>query len=718
MHLHNNRTQHQVGAGPRLWDSLLEASWLLAAILTPLAVNLWGSQPFEPFKAALLRSVVWVMVGLWLAGGLAVRRNLWRDISGHPLFWPALTVIAVQTLATLLATDRALSFWGSYERAQGWLTLVSYGLLFLLVASRLRTLSQARRLALTIVLTGVPLTALGLAQASGWAPLPLLTDARSPVYATLGRSNFLGAYLAILLPLTLAICLSSHARSWRLASACLLIGEIAVIALTQARGAWLATAVAVALFVLAWFWSQLGARGRRWQVLAASVVVLGLLGSLALSLWVSRSGGSTAARLTIWRAVVPLIGQQPLLGRGPEALGLVFPQAYPPELVYYQGRSVLIDRAHNLLLDWAVTTGTAGVLAQVTALALFFMTGWRAAQRTADRMRRALLAGCVAAVGGNIAGNLVSFDVTATATATALLMALAVGLARPREIGNDAGVTGPSAAEMAARRIRQVPGAATAALSLLVAAGLGAALWQANLRPVAADIAARSAEQRAIAGDWSGAIEAAERAVVLWPREPAYRRALSWAWLQWSSQAGVEAERGLRCAETALLAARDLRPGEVRTWAALGELYGLWGNRWEPRKLPLAHAAYAQATALAPSHAMLYTSWGMVELEGRHYPEAAARFRQAVDLDATDGYAFAHLGDAELAMGQIEEAEAAYRQAVHWQPELSPAHSGLAHCLWLQGQRLEAERALRRALELDPDNPAGLALRSEMGSLP
>jgi tetratricopeptide (TPR) repeat protein len=108
----------------------------------------------------------------------------------------------------------------------------------------------------------------------------------------------------------------------------------------------------------------------------------------------------------------------------------------------------------------------------------------------------------------------------------------------------------------------------------------------------------------------------------------------------------------------------------------------------------------------------------MVELEGRHYPEAAARFRQAVDLDATDGYAFAHLGDAELAMGQIEEAEAAYRQAVHWQPELSPAHSGLAHCLWLQGQRLEAERALRRALELDPDNPAGLALRSEMGSLP
>jgi tetratricopeptide (TPR) repeat protein len=291
------------------------------------------------------------------------------------------------------------------------------------------------------------------------------------------------------------------------------------------------------------------------------------------------------------------------------------------------------------------------------------------------------------------------------------LMALGVGLARQ-------GGTGETVERAKGCARRSLPRIAVTALALLVASGLGVALWQVNLRPAAADVAALASNRRAAAGDGAGAIEAAERAAALWPREPAYLRALSWTWLQGVTWAGMEPGPGLERAEAALLAARDLRPGEVQTWAALGELYGLWANRWDPGKLPLAHAAYERATALAPNDATLYTAWGMVDLEGGRFAEAAARFRRAVDLDATDGYAFAHLGDAELAQGRVSEALAAYRQAVHWQPELSAAQVGLARCLWLQGRRWEAERALERALELDQDNAVGLALRSEMGSPP
>ncbi len=178
MDLQEDGGRERVSA-PQVLDSLLEAGWLLAAILPPFVVNLWARQPFEPTKAAVLRSIVWVMAGLWLVSGLLARRDLRREISDHSLFWPAVAVIVVQTLSTGFATDRRLSVWGSYERAQGWLTLISYGLLFLLTAAGLRTFEQARRLALVLGLTAVPLTALGLAQALGWAPLPLLTDARS-----------------------------------------------------------------------------------------------------------------------------------------------------------------------------------------------------------------------------------------------------------------------------------------------------------------------------------------------------------------------------------------------------------------------------------------------------------------------------------------------------------------------------------------------------------
>jgi tetratricopeptide (TPR) repeat protein/O-antigen ligase len=665
------------------------------------------------------------MAGLWLTAGLLARHSLWRELSDHPLFWPVAAVMAVQTLATICATDPRLSFWGSYERAQGWLTLVSYSLLFILTAARLRSLEQAHRLALALALVAIPLTALGLAQALGWTPLPLVTDARSPVYATLGRANFLGATLAMLLPLTLAMGLSGEGEdrsgpgcprflsrrllSRRLGYAALVLAELAVIGLTRARGAWVAAGAALALFALILSWRWLGEKGRWTRVLAVGGLALAAAAAGGAALVVGRGAGSTAARLTIWRAVLPLIAERPLLGHGPDALGLVFPRVYPPELVYTQGRGVLVDRAHNLLLDWAVTTGSAGVLAQGALLALFFVLGWRAAVRAVDPGRRVLLAACLAAVGGNVAGTLVSFDVTATATMTALTMALGVALARQE---------GPSVAWGPVDVTRARPRGAAAILIALIFSGLGAAVWQANLRPSLADAAALMADRRAAAGDWDGAVSAAERAVALWPREPTYHRAVSWAWLQWVLRGGGDAEHGLARAEAALLEARDLRPGDGPTWAALGELYGVWGNRYDPSRLPMAHAAYAQAVALAPTTAVLYTAWGMVDLEGEHFAQAAARFRRAVDLDATDGYAFAHLGDAETAQGHTGAAREAFEKAVHWEPELVAAHVGLARCLRLQGRQAEASAALRRALALDPGNPAGLALQSEMGVSP
>ncbi len=734
--------QHDAASQP--YHALLEVAWLLIALLIPLAVNLWAQQPFEPSKAALLRTLVWAMAGLWLVGGLLERRNLWREVTTQPLFRPATAVVLVQALATSLSVQPALSLWGSYERGLGWSTLLSYYLLFLLVAAYLRTPAQVDRLVQAMVATVVPLIALGVAQALGWAPVPLYNDARSPVYATLGRANFLGAYLALILPLTLAQGCAARGRVGRLAVGVLLAGEIVLIGLTRARAAWLAAGVAMALFGLAWLWPRLRARGRIWQATAVSAGLVGLGGGLTLALWVGRAGGSTAARLTIWRALLSLLARRPLLGYGPDSLELVFPAVYPPQLVYYQGRGILVDRAHNLLLDWAMMSGVIGLLAQSALFVAFFCLTWRAAQCAADIRQRVLLIGCLAAVGGAVAGNLVSFDVTATATATALLLALGVALARPaapQVIRGGAAQEAPG--RFSAPISRTEPGLRWAALSLslVIAAGSGWAIWQANVRPIAADVAARAAERRIAVGDWWGARRAAERAVAWWPVEPAHRRTLSWAYLQsviaLATADGAEPPalvviadvtadpcavgsvlqcRGhlLARAEAELLAARDLRPGEYRTWAALGELYGVWGVRWDASRLPLAHQAFAQATALAPNLATLYTAWGMVDLEGGRYAPAAVHFRRAVNLDATDGYAFTRLGEAELGASDIAAALNAFQQAVHWTPDSAGAHIGLARALWLEGRSQAAAVALEQALALDPASPAALALRQEI----
>jgi O-antigen ligase/Flp pilus assembly protein TadD len=677
----------------------VEMGWLLVAILVPLWVNLWAQQPFEFPKAALLRTLVWVMVGAWSAGCLLGWQSPGRGLRDNPLLWPALTVGAVQILATALAVDRGVSLWGSYERAQGALTQTGYVLLFLLISARLRTLSQARRLVGTMVATGVPLVGLGLAQALGWNPLRLVSDARSPIYGTLGRANFVGAYLAMLLPPSLALILATRRRWVRLAVTALALGEGIVVALTLSRGAWLAAGTAVGAFALLWLWPRLP---RSWRAVALAGGGVALVGVVGGTLWLGRTAGSTAARLTIWRATLALIARRPLLGYGPDALGLVFPNVYPPQLVYYHGRGVGVDRAHNLFLDWAVATGLVGLLAELLLLMAFALVGWHAARRTTDPERRALLVACLAAVGANVAGNLVSFDVTATATATWILMALAAALARPGGHERQG-------------RVTQRPWLPLRlGMAGLVLVGVGAAVVQFNARPLVADAFARARERYATAGDWQRAIAAGERAVGLWPVEPAHRLSLSRVYLQ-RAQTGIgDPLPWLRRAESELQTACDLRPADFRIWAALGELYGAWGNRWDAEKMALSDDAYRQATELSPHHATLYTAWGMVYQEGGRFDLAADRFRQATDLDATDGYAFAHLGDAELALGRVKQGMDAYRQAVRWEPGLGHAHLGLARCYWQLGWREAARLALAQALQLDPDSEAAWVLQQQM----
>jgi O-antigen ligase/cytochrome c-type biogenesis protein CcmH/NrfG len=698
----------QAAPDGRLTDLLVEAAWLLTALLTPLLVNLWASQPFEPPKAALVRTLVWMAGVCWLVDRAVVRRTLWHDLRGNPLLWPTLAVAGAYGLATAGGIDPGLSLWGSHERCQGLLTLLSYLLLFLIVSSCLRTRVQAERLVGVLVATGAVLACLGLAQALGWQPVPLVSDARSPVYATLGRSNFLGAYLAALLPLTVMWAWTGRRRWQRLAGATLALAEIAVIGLTMARGAWLAAGVGLGVLAAVGCGPRLWQRAARWHKAAfAAGAVLLLAAGLALAIGrLPVQEGSAAARRTIWQASLGLIGRRSWLGYGPDTLGLVFPRVYPPQLVYYQGRGLSVDRAHNLVLDSLVTAGLLGLVAQLALVIAFLALVWRSLRQGVDPWRQGWLAACLAAIVANLAGNLVSFDVTATAVLAALVMALAVALSCPLDQAAPGRALRPAARKPWGR-------AATA----LVCLALALAVVEANARPVAADIAARTADRRAAMGDWDGAARAGEQAVALWPAEPTYRRALADVLLQ-AARLSPDPLPWLERAEAELLAGRDLRPGDWRGWAALGELYGVWGNRWDPGRLPLAHAAYGRAAALAPNHAMLYTSWGMVDLEGGRFAAAAARFRRAVDLDATDGYAFGHLGEAELAQGRVAEALVAYGEAVHWESELSSAHLGLARCYWRLGQREAAVLAVERALQLAPDNEEAWALRQEIEAGP
>ena len=651
-------------------------AWLLLISLVPLLVNLWGQHPFELPKVMVMRTLVWLLAGGLLARGLLAYRPQPLSLRqlrikglNSPLGGPLLLLSLVIAVTTLTAANWRLSLWGSYSRAQGAITLLTYLLLCWFAARHLRGSVHAQQIVTTLVATALPIALFSLAQSIGWNPFGLHTDARSGGYATLGRANFVAAYLAMLAPLTLALGLMSRMRARRVGWFMLLGVELMAITLTSARSAWLATAVALGLFALIWWGKHLA---RHWRVLAG-----GGLGLLALSGPVAVLGlgphrlDSLAARLHIWQGSWTLITQRPLLGYGADALGLTFWRVYSPQLVYTQGRNIVVDRAHNLFLDWLLIAGVPGLCAYLLVLATFVVIIWRALRQPYAPMQRALLIGILAAVTANIVNNLTSFDVTPTAMTTWLLIGLGVALATPRRLRTYPSRPSPPTT----RHLWQ-----WAVVSLLWLS-MGAAIWQMNVRPLLADIATRTAQRAAHAENWPRVHIAATQAVAHWPLEPAHHILLSQsAWRLARTQA--DSTPWLASSEAALLEARRLRPHDPLVWQHLAQFYAAAAYQFDHHTDELAATAFQQAITLAPTHATLYVAGGKAALAEGDVSRAATLLRQAVALDSSNGDAYLALGAAEAALGRWEIALADYREAVRLLPNSVEAYTALHQAIY------------------------------------
>jgi putative inorganic carbon (HCO3(-)) transporter len=526
---------------------------------------------------------------------------------------------------------------------------------------------------LTIIAWGsAPIVVYGFLQAARLDLFDWHIDAASPVLSTIGRNNFLGSYLVLVIPLTLARAMLGRQS---MLSTLLLSGQLVCLALTQARGAWIGFFVAALTFGLAW---AIITRERRlaMAILGAAFLLIGFVALLnwpggplsplarlpgleRLATMTRTDAGSTAARLTTWRATLPLIAARPLTGYGLETMRTVFAKVFPPQLVYYQGRHIVVDRAHNLWLDLAMSAGLAGLVTFAVLLAGFMRLAWRGLRASSDMWERVVWIALTAAFIGHLVDLQFVFDLTASATLFWLLLALGVAL----RLGLSAEGVRRFALPSPRSLLPYIPLALVAIGVIVLVSAL----------PLVADLYHWRAGQ--VESGLEQRIEAEYQAVRLQPKVPQYRVGLSWLYLL-RARADPDPLLWLEAAEFQLEAAGRLSPSDPWLWAARGELYARWGEL-DPLRYADADAAYARATELAPNIATFYTSWGLVYARQGRLKEAVVKFERAVDLDATDGYAYWHLGEAYAALGEEGAAEAAFREALRWAPELDAARESL-----------------------------------------
>lgn len=199
-------------------EGIIEVGWLFALIATPLFFNIQSDRIFEPDKITLLRSIVLVMSAAWIVrwvdqagwqtlGSWDPRRadSMWRQ----PLVLPVILLVLIYAISTAFSVTPFVSWAGSYQRLQGTFTTFSYIVIFALLLSVMRTRAQVDRLITIVIVTSIPVALYGVLQHELRDPLPWGGDTSQRVAGHMGNAIFIGAYLIMAIPLTIARIIDS-----------------------------------------------------------------------------------------------------------------------------------------------------------------------------------------------------------------------------------------------------------------------------------------------------------------------------------------------------------------------------------------------------------------------------------------------------------------------------------------------------------------------------
>ena len=619
------------------------------AVVLPLAVNPWGFQQRLP--------VAWWLVVALVPVGLAAAVRA----TGHVVVAPAqrwwLVLLAVLAVATAVSVAPLNALIGSPARRLG---LIGWALLALACWWGVHLGQRpgaARQVAQALVAGSLPVSVIGLVERgerffSFGSGLELVRSA-----STLRNAAFLGAYLALVLPMAVQQATDRQAdRRWRAVAGAATLAATAALVFSQTRAAWLGAVAGLTVLALV----HLRRTGRRRAPVtrlllggaALVVVVLAVAPVRDRALSVTALGqGSTRARTLLWLRALPVIAHRPVLGYGPDATVVAYPRFIDATFERDVTRRTLPDRAHTLVLDLAIWGGVPGAVAGVALVVAV--------------VRRAR-PGALGPAGWGIAAGLVAYLVQLgfsfpLADLDALVWLLAGLLLAPT-----------------ARRVPLPAGFARGVVGAGLAAGLAGAVWQG--RDVVADRRLRQAVEADARGDTAGAEAAFRSATQLAPERAQYWQAYG----RFERFVGEAARDPVRLATSAAAHGRALRlvPGDtsyeldrIDAELSTAELSGA-----EPAAGPSSAVIDDLRSVLAhdPHSARAWFTLGVAQADAGRLDDARTSWLTADDLAGWAAGPARNL--ARLADRQGDQAEARRRFAQVLATEGSDAEASA----WLQ----------------------------------
>lgn len=660
-----------------VYRQALEVTWLAIIFLVPLFFNPLSHQVFYLNKALLLQFLVTAMLGFWVADWLRNQRTpnrpRWNTIFTSPLHLSILVFGLLSILSTAVSITPAISFWGSYFRKAGLLTLISWIIFFFIIGQRIRNRAQIFRALYALLLSSGIVSLIGILQYFFPGILPGL-GSTSRIFSTVGNALSLSAFLSMTIPFNLALMVYLWNKRKEGNNIRILIGLVILLAL-QLWCLWLAQySITILLYIIApiVFLIVLGIVKKRRLILsfgAVSLLVLAIIAGLLLAplLFSSPSPGTTAPsdaestsvsesvglhtlgwRVQYWRSAVDIVVKSPevpfsndrlhclrrVIGYGPETFSVTFQLFFPEKMEEYGGLLVIpLTRPHNHYLYLATTIGLLGLLSFLSILAAFFYLCIRYLRRKTDDIYILLLTAMVAAVLQFMADIFFNPSTISPELAFWFTLGLVPVIGRFTMNGKleqaaavDSTGTGNSAASYVNKSRRYVS-AASALLLILIGFGI-------TVRPFLADMYLQKGFYFQIR-QGEQAIRAFDTAVTLYPGEPVYWNALGFYNYYVAGQVtdGTLKRDFLSLATNDLEKARELEPYMALRYWSLADVYTYWANEGAADKWPIALSLYDKASQLIPHNAAILNKWSLALIIKGDLDKAQTQLDYAATID-------------------------------------------------------------------------------------
>jgi O-antigen ligase/Flp pilus assembly protein TadD len=616
------------------------------AALVPLAFDPGGHFAFLPLK--------WTTAAAGVAAGLALLLLQGAPVARPRLLWAWAGLLAALAVSSVLGVGGVTSWIGYPGRSLGVVTWLVFAGAFLLGAS-IADPRARERVVLATSAASILVSGYALLQEAGVDPVEWSEGLDvSRTRSTVGNAAFLGAYLAMVVPLAGRLALAPASRRVRVVHAAAAVLGLWALLTTETRGAWLGT-LAGGVLVVALEYRRLRAVLRR-SLLALGAALVAVLLLVTVSPFAARArsiadpGSLTGrGRLTQWERTLDLVADRPVLGWGPETYAFTFPRFIDAEFERTVGRAVVPDRAHNVVLDMAASAGLVGLAAYVSLLALLARAVAQARERSAATVG---LAGAGAAYLGQLQFSFPVADLDTVFWLLAGLLAASVGVR----------------AAPFPRRWAVAP----------FAVALGFTVW--GFTDVAADRTLRRALEAEAGGRFAQSQRLADDAAGVAAGRVQYLQAAA----RLHGRVGVvtgrpdDFERAVATVDDAL----DVLPRDLELAMDRGDLLLSWGEATGDRALVAA---------------------------------AAAQYEGVLDRDPASSRAHLKLGVAHVQLGRADDAERAWRRAASLAPRSPAPLVNLGRLYVQEGRAGEARRVLAAALRLDPGDRAASALLEELG---